>query len=91
MIEGTLGKKPELKTGQFGSYCYISLAENNKNPKTGEEVTTWHDIIVQGKMAEKVCQLEKGRRLVVELKPRYSGEGENKKTHLNARKIYIPL
>ena len=76
ILTGNLGQDPEIKTFDDGnSVCTFSLAttENWKN-KQGEKMshTDWHNIKVNGKMAEIAHKyLKKGSKVHVQGKIRY--------------------
>lgn len=69
-LVGRLGADPEIKTTNQGTkVCNLRLATNefNKNAK-GEwvETTFWHNLVLWGKLAEKVeLEAKKGTRLLV--------------------------
>ncbi len=98
MLIGRLGKDPELRYTQQGSaMCRFSLAtgETWKDKQTGEkkEKTTWHNIVVWGKVAEIVNEyLAKGRQVYLEgrIENRSWEDNEGVKkyiTEINADKV----
>jgi len=72
ILEGRLGKDPELTYTQAGNArCVFSLAtsEKYKDKNTGEwaEKTEWHNIVIWGKQAENAAKyLSKGSRVLIE-------------------------
>lgn len=50
-ICGHLGKKPELKTGEKKSYCFLSISD-----KLNKDNTQWFDGIAYEKTAEYLCK-----------------------------------
>lgn len=72
ILVGTLGRDPETKTfGNGGSVCNFSIATSEQwtDKQTGErkELTEWHRIVANGKLAE-ICQqyLKKGSQVYIE-------------------------
>ena len=72
ILVGTLGRDPESKTfGNGGSVCNFSIATSEQwtDKATGErkELTEWHRIVANGKLAE-ICQqyLKKGSQVYIE-------------------------
>jgi single-strand DNA-binding protein len=81
VIQGNLGRDPEIKTGASGkSVCRFSVAVSDKGPK-GEH-TEWFRCVAFDKTAEIVAQyVQKGDPLLVEgrLKTEeYEKDGEKK-------------
>lgn len=72
MLIGNVGKDPEIKTLQSGkTFASFSLATSKRykdNNGEQKEQTTWHNIVVWGKLAEVIEQLNvaKGTSLYVE-------------------------
>jgi single-strand DNA-binding protein len=72
ILVGTLGKDPETKTfANGGMVAKVSLAtsESWNDKATGErkEVTEWHNVVFQNKLAEIAQQyLRKGAKVYVE-------------------------
>lgn len=72
ILIGTLGKDPETKTfANGGMVTKVSMAtsESWNDKATGErkEVTEWHNIVFQNKLAEIAAQyLKKGAKVYVE-------------------------
>lgn len=72
MLIGNVGKDPEIKTLQSGKkFASFSLATSKRyrdNNGEQKEQTTWHNIVVWGKLAEVIEQLNvaKGTSLYVE-------------------------
>lgn len=68
----TLGQDPELKTfGNGGQICNVSAATSeswtDKNTGERKELTEWHRLVFNGKLAEIVQQyLRKGSKIYVE-------------------------
>lgn len=62
---GNLGKDPELReTASGNNVCNFSLATSWKG--SGEEQTTWHNIVVFGKSADAVAKyLKKGSKAYI--------------------------
>jgi single-strand DNA-binding protein len=84
ILLGRLGQDPELKYTQSGAaVCNFSIATSeswtDKNSGQKQEKTTWHKIIVWGKLAELCNQyLSKGRQAFIEGKIDHrSWEDEN--------------
>lgn len=72
ILVGALGRDPESKTfDNGGSLCNFSIATseswNDKNTGERQEITEWHRIVVNGKLAG-VCQqyLKKGSKVYIE-------------------------
>ncbi len=72
ILVGTLGRDPESKTFANGSsVCNFSIATSEQwtDKQTGErkELTEWHRIVANGKLAE-ICQqyLRKGGQVYIE-------------------------
>ncbi|MCL5267299.1 MAG: single-stranded DNA-binding protein [Bacteroidetes bacterium] len=76
ILIGNLGKDPELRYAPSGSaVASFSLATNEQwkdqegNP---QERTTWHNLVVWGKLAEIAAEyLKKGRKIYVEGRLQY--------------------
>lgn len=72
MLIGNVGKDPEIKTLQSGkTFASFSLATSKRykdNNGEQKEQTTWHNIVVWGKLADVIEQLNvaKGTSLYVE-------------------------
>lgn len=70
ILIGNLGKDPETRTFDNGNeVCQFSLATSeNYKDKSGEwqEKTTWHNIVVWGKQAQRAAKLSKGDTLYLE-------------------------
>lgn len=83
VIQGNLGRDPEIKTSQSGkSVCRFSVAVSDKSPK-GEH-TEWFRCVAFDKTADIVAQyVKKGDPILVEgrLKTEeYEKDGEKKKS-----------
>ncbi len=98
MLIGRLGGDPELRYTQGGTaVSRFSLATNEtwKDKQTGEnrDKTTWHKVVVWGRMAEVVSEyLAKGRQVYVEgrIENRSWEDNEGQKkyiTEINADKV----
>ncbi len=76
ILIGNLGKDPELRYAPSGSaVATFSLATNEQwkdqegNP---QERTTWHNIVIWGKLAEIAAEyLKKGRKIYIEGRLQY--------------------
>lgn len=70
MLLGRLGRDPEVKTTNGGvSVCNFSLAtsESIKKGDSWEDKTTWHNIVVFGKLAENCARFcKKGSQVFIE-------------------------
>lgn len=70
ILIGNLGNDPELRYTPSGhKVCKFSLATSRKFKKDGEarEVTTWHNIVAWGSLAEICSQyLHKGKQVYIE-------------------------
>lgn len=67
IIEGNLGRDPDLRHTQDGTTAVttISVAVNKK--RNGEKATSWYSVSVWGGQAESVCEyLKKGSKVLVE-------------------------
>ena len=74
ILVGRVGKDPEIRTFESGKMATFSLATSEKYTKDGEkkELTEWHNIVVNGKLAEVVEKyVHKGDQLYIEGKIRY--------------------
>jgi single-strand DNA-binding protein len=75
ILIGNLGKDPNLKHTQGGSpVTSFSLATSEKWAKDGQshEKTTWHNVVIWGKLAEFADQyLQKGSQVYIEGKIDY--------------------
>lgn len=88
---GRIGKDPEQKYTQSGrSICTFSLAtDESYKTKDGEKVqkTTWHNIVIWGKLSETAAQyLTKGQLVYVEGKidkRQYETEKGEKRTAMD--------
>jgi single-strand DNA-binding protein len=74
-IIGNMGKDPELAYNSAGlPVCKFTVSTHHKQNRDSEPVTTWHNIVVFGDMAENCAEtLQKGYRVVV------MGRWENRK------------
>lgn len=92
MIKGNLGQVPEKKESQGGkTFCVFSIAENTKDSE-GNEYTYWHDFFAWGNLVDKICNPAlKGRKLWVDYKIRYQGEGKEKKAIFTAKSVSVEL
>lgn len=87
ILLGNVGKEPEIKEFTAGKMATLTLATTDKGYtlQNGTQVpdrTEWHNLVINGKMAEVVEQyVHKGDRLYVEGKIRYrSYEGKDGQT-----------
>lgn len=81
-ILGRLGADPELKNAGDKKVCRLSIATSEKYKD--KETTTWHSIIVWGKLAEVCAQyLEKGSQALVE------GKIQTRNYEKNGAKVYV--
>jgi len=98
LLIGNLGSDPELKYTQAGKpVARFSIATNEvwKDKQTGEQKTktTWHKVVVWGKLAEITTEyLAKGRQVYVEgrIENRSWEDNEGKKryvTEITADKV----
>jgi single-strand DNA-binding protein len=68
-LVGNIGKDPQLKFTQGGTaVCTFSVATSHSYKKDNEwqEATTWHNIVVWGKLGEAIAKLTKGTKVHVE-------------------------
>lgn len=85
-VKGRLVESPEITTSESGNkYFKVGLAVNRRVKNVDgdeEEVTTFYNILVFGKMVDYYKNLEKGEFVCIEgslsLKPYLSKEGEAK-------------
>jgi len=74
ILLGRLGRDPEIKYAQSGTaIAHFSLATDEfyeRNGQKGKE-TSWHRIVVFGKLAQQCALLRKGKRVLVEGKLNY--------------------
>lgn len=72
IIVGNLGSKPEMRTFQNGNTIAtfsIATSESWTDKQTGEkrELTEWHNIVLNGRLAEIADQyLDKGSKVYIE-------------------------
>ena len=67
MIIGNVGRKPELKYTASGKAVSSFSVATNERRKDGEDVTTWHNIVVWEKLAEICAQyLNTGKMVYIE-------------------------
>jgi single-strand DNA-binding protein len=65
LLQGRLGKTPEIRTAGETPVCNLWLATNDGYKE--KEKTNWHDITVWGKSAESAAKmLTKGDMVIIE-------------------------
>lgn len=65
-IVGHVGREPRIEVSSKGSFiCYLAVATNEVIKQ--EKITTWYQVILRGKQAERAKhQLTKGAKIYVE-------------------------
>lgn len=99
MIKGNVGQEPELKTLAGGqTLCKFSVAVNEsftKKDGTKQESTTWFNVTVWGKAAERAAKnVKKGSRVVVEGKVKinsFEGKDGTQKSSLEVSALSVDV
>jgi single-strand DNA-binding protein len=97
VIKGNVGQEPELKTVSGGqTLCKFSVAVNEsftKKDGTKQESTTWFNVTVWGKAAERTAaRVKKGSRVIVEGKVKlntFEGKDGTQKASLEVTALSV--
>ena len=90
IILGRLGKNPEVKTTNSGSFCTFSIATSEKWMKDGQkhEQTEWHNCVAFGKVAELVSKyVFKGSQVYIEGSLKTTKKDDKYFTNINVQTI----
>lgn len=86
-LVGYLGKNPETRESQNGSFTIFTVAENIYNPETGErDITVWYSVIMNGRRGEVVANhFSKGDGIIVHGESQGIWQGDNGNANINFR------
>lgn len=92
ILLGRLGRDPEVKTTNSGSFCTFSIATSEKwtDKVSGEkkEMTEWHNCVAFGKIAELIHNyVHKGSQVYIEGSLRTTKKDDKYFTNINVMSI----